>query len=276
MLAANRFIEGNSVVVAHHDTLTIERRFSRHSAEVQLLAVDTQSATMGNGRFAVSYDVDMTAIVWDLMTGEEVARFASYENLTCAAWMRNGNVAFGMLFVMGFSRSRSADFNTRQRARKRYSLRTYDLRAHICAHHRSDPYNGTGPRCRLQNLCHWVIRDVLSCNTPLLTRSRYQNGSLIIATLQPRFTILHSLSTSRAPSPIVNLAWHASSSRQKSDMLAVQTEDGDLRVWSVAKSFNSNDPAKVVRILKRNDNYQNSPNWMGWSKNGRIIQFSDK
>ena len=43
----------------------------------------------------VSYDVDMTAIVWDLMTGDEVARFASYENLTCAAWMRNGNVAFG-------------------------------------------------------------------------------------------------------------------------------------------------------------------------------------
>lgn len=134
-LVANRFIEGNSVVVAHHDTLTIERRFSRHSAEVQLLAVDTQSATMGNGRFAVSYDVDMTAIVWDLMTGEEVARFASYENLTCAAWMRNGNVAFGMLLVMDFARSRIADFNTRQRARKCYSLRTYDLRAHICPHH---------------------------------------------------------------------------------------------------------------------------------------------
>jgi hypothetical protein len=83
------------VVVAHHDSLTIERRFSRHSAEVQLLAVDTQSE-IGAGRLVVSYDVDMTAIVWDLMTGDEVARFASYENLTCAAWMRNGNVAFGM------------------------------------------------------------------------------------------------------------------------------------------------------------------------------------
>lgn len=87
--------EGNSVVVSHHDSLTIERRFSRHSAEVQLLAVDTQSE-IGAGRLVVSYDVDMTAIVWDLMTGDEVARFASYENLTCAAWMRNGNVAFGM------------------------------------------------------------------------------------------------------------------------------------------------------------------------------------
>lgn len=48
----------------------------------------------------MSYDVDMTAIVWDLMTGDEVARFASYENLTCAAWMRNGNVAFGT-FLFG-------------------------------------------------------------------------------------------------------------------------------------------------------------------------------
>lgn len=49
-------------------------------------------------------------------------------------------------------------------------------------------------------------------------------------------------------------------------MLAVQTNDGDLRVWSVAKSFNSDDPAKVVRILKRTENYANGPNWMGWSK----------
>ncbi|KAI0113541.1 hypothetical protein GGR51DRAFT_546814 [Nemania sp. FL0031] len=232
--------QGNSVVIAHHDTLTIERRFSRHSAEVQLLAVDTQSATMGNGRFVVSYDVDMTAIVWDLMTGEEVARFASYENLTCAAWMRNGNVAFGNVQgnVILFEPMTS----------EHLSARTID----------QIPITALAPAA--------------DCRTFAIG---YQNGSLIIATLQPRFTILHSLSTSRAPSPIVTLAWHASSSRQKSDMLAVQTDDGDLRVWSVAKSFNSNDPAKVVRILKRNDNYQNGPNWMGWSKNGRIIQFSD-
>ncbi|KAI0422542.1 hypothetical protein F5X98DRAFT_155718 [Xylaria grammica] len=232
--------QGNSVVVAHHDSLTIERRFSRHSAEVQLLAVDTQSATMGNGRFVVSYDVDMTAIVWDLMTGEEVARFASYENLTCAAWMRNGNVAFGNVQgnVILFEPMTS----------EHISARTID----------QIPITALAPAA--------------DCRTFAIG---YKNGSLIIATLQPRFTILHSLSTSRAPSPITTLAWHASSSRQKSDMLAVQTDDGDLRVWSVAKSFNSDDPAKVVRILKRNDSYQNGPNWMGWSKNGRIIQFSD-
>ncbi|KAI5925936.1 hypothetical protein F4810DRAFT_614670 [Camillea tinctor] len=233
------YAQGNSVVVAHHDSLTIERRFSRHSAEVQLLAVDTQSE-IGAGRLVVSYDVDMTAIVWDLMTGDEVARFASYENLTCAAWMRNGNVAFGNTQgnVILFEPTTS----------EHISARTID------------------------QIAITALAPAADCRTFAIG---YQNGSLLVATLQPRFTILHNLSTSRAPSPIVTLAWHASSSRQKSDMLAVQTNDGDLRVWSVAKSYNSDDPAKVVRILKRTDNYQNGPNWMGWSKNGRIIQYSD-
>jgi hypothetical protein len=90
------YAQGNSVVCAHHDTLTIERRFSRHTEEIQLLAVDTVSER-GAGRLVVSYDVGQTAIVWDCMTGDELARFASYENLTVAAWMRNGNVAFGKI-----------------------------------------------------------------------------------------------------------------------------------------------------------------------------------
>ncbi|KAG0651597.1 hypothetical protein D0Z07_1811 [Hyphodiscus hymeniophilus] len=67
---------------------------ARHTEEIQLLAVDTVS-DRGAGRLVVSYDAGQTAIVWDCMTGDEVARFASYENLTVAAWMRNGNVAFG-------------------------------------------------------------------------------------------------------------------------------------------------------------------------------------
>ncbi|KAH6656834.1 hypothetical protein BKA67DRAFT_590646 [Truncatella angustata] len=231
--------QGSSVVVAHHDSLTIERRFSRHSSEVTLLAVDTQSE-IGAGRLVVSYDVDMTAIVWDLMTGDEVARFASYENLTCAAWMRNGNVAFG--------NSQGNIILFEPTTSEHISARTID------------------------QIMVTAIAPSADCRTFAIG---YQNGSLLIATLQPRFTILHNLSTSRAPSPIVNLAWHASSSRQKADMLAVQTNDGDLRVWSVAKSTTGDDPAKVVRILKRTDNYQNGPNWMGWSKNGRIIQYSD-
>jgi hypothetical protein len=44
----------------------------------------------------VSYDAGYTAIVWDLMTGDEISRFVSYDQITAAAWMRNGNVAFGV------------------------------------------------------------------------------------------------------------------------------------------------------------------------------------
>lgn len=84
------------------------------------------------------------------------------------------------------------------------------------------------------------------------------------------------MTTSRGPSPIVTLAWHASSPKQKADMLAAQTYDGDLRVWSVAKTYNKNEPAKVIRILRRSENLTVGANWMGWSKNGRVIQFSEK
>jgi WD40 repeat protein len=88
------YAQGNTVVCCHHDTLTIERRFSRHKEEVTILAVDNVSER-GAGRLVLSYDAGQTAIVWDLMTGDEVARFASYNALSVAAWMRNGNVAFG-------------------------------------------------------------------------------------------------------------------------------------------------------------------------------------
>lgn len=88
------YAQGPTIVCCHHDTLTIDRRFTRHVDDVQLLAVDTQSE-MGAGRFVVSYDAGQTAIVWDLMTGDEISRFVSYETLTVASWMRNGNVAFG-------------------------------------------------------------------------------------------------------------------------------------------------------------------------------------
>ncbi|KAJ0167925.1 hypothetical protein CTA2_12018 [Colletotrichum tanaceti] len=233
------YAQGSSIVCCHHDTLTIERRFSSHSDEVQLLAVDTQSE-IGAGRLVVSYDAGQTAIVWDIMTGDEVARFASYEHLTTAAWMRNGNVAFGNTQgnIILFEPTTS----------EHISSRTID------------------------QIAVTALAPAADCRTFAIG---YQNGSLLVATLQPRFTILHNLGTSRAPSPIVTLNWHASSSRQKSDMLASQTNDGDMRVWSVSKSYSSDDPAKIVRILKRTDNYQVGPNWMGWSKNGRIIQYSE-
>lgn len=100
------------------------------------------------------------------------------------------------------------------------------------------------------------------------------NGSILIVALQPSFTILHTLTTARAPSPIVNLSWHASSTKQKSDMLATQTSDGDLRVWSVAKPPTADSP-RVIRVLKRGDNVEPGLNWIAWSKNGRILQYSE-
>lgn len=91
------YAQGSSIVCCHHDTLTIDRRFTRHGADIQLLAVDNQSQ-VGGGRLVVSYDASQAAVVWDLMTGDEIARFVSYDHITSAAWMRNGNVAFGELY----------------------------------------------------------------------------------------------------------------------------------------------------------------------------------
>lgn len=104
--------------------------------------------------------------------------------------------------------------------------------------------------------------------------SRYLNGSILIATLKPAFTILHTLTTSRAPSRITGLAWHGTSSKQKTDMLATQTADGDLRVWSVPKSPQHETPT-IIRALSRSDIRQPGPSWFAWSKNGRLVQYYD-
>jgi hypothetical protein len=88
------YAQGSTVLCLHHDTLAIERRFQKHTDDIQLIAVDNVSET-GAGRLVVTYDVKQTAIVWDLFTGEQISRFASYESLKVAAWMRNGNIAFG-------------------------------------------------------------------------------------------------------------------------------------------------------------------------------------
>jgi hypothetical protein len=97
--------------------------------------------------------------------------------------------------------------------------------------------------------------------------SRYLNGSILIATL-------HTLTTSRAPSRITGLAWHGSSSKQKTDMLATQTADGDLRVWSVPKTPHHEAPT-IIRALGRSDIPRAAPCWFSWSKNGRIVQHYD-
>jgi WD40 repeat protein len=140
------YAQGTSVVCCHHDTLAIERRFARHSEEVQLLAVDNHS-DIGAGRLVVSYDAGQTAIVWDLLTGDEVARFASYENLTCAAWMRNGNVVFGeysspWMMVRLAAVNGLADGKVRQYAGQRDTLRAHDVRAPLCEDARPDSHLG--------------------------------------------------------------------------------------------------------------------------------------
>ncbi len=88
------FAQGSTVLCLHHDTLAIERRFEKHTKDIQLISADNVSET-GAGRLVVTYDVGRTAIVWDLFTGEQLSRFVSYESLKVAHWMRNGNVAFG-------------------------------------------------------------------------------------------------------------------------------------------------------------------------------------
>lgn len=100
------------------------------------------------------------------------------------------------------------------------------------------------------------------------------NGSILIATLQPSFTILHTLNTTRSPSQITDLAWHGASSKSKTDMLATQTADSDLRVWSVPKSSHGEVP-NIIRVLQRPEVQQSGPCWAAWSKNGRIVQYAD-
>lgn len=90
------FAQGSTVIVLHHDTLALERRFQSHTDNIEIIAVDNISER-NSGRLVVTYDVGKTAIIWDLFSGQQVSRFASFEPLLVAAWMRNGNIAFGML-----------------------------------------------------------------------------------------------------------------------------------------------------------------------------------
>lgn len=88
------YAQRNRILVLHHDTLTIERRLDLHLEDVLWIVVDNVSER-GSGRLAVSFDAGKTAIVWDILSGDEVARFSAYEHMRVASFMRNGNIAFG-------------------------------------------------------------------------------------------------------------------------------------------------------------------------------------
>lgn len=90
------YAQRNLILVLHHDTLAIERRFDLHREDVSWIVTDNASER-GSGRLAVSYDTGNTAIVWDILNGGEVARFSAYEHIKTASFMRNGNIAFGKL-----------------------------------------------------------------------------------------------------------------------------------------------------------------------------------
>lgn len=97
---------------------------------------------------------------------------------------------------------------------------------------------------------------------------------MIASLIGGNFTILQNLKASRT-SPIITLAWHATSSRQKTDMLASQAKEGNLKVWSITKSLDPDTSgAKVIRVLERPETYSQGQKWMAWSKNGRIIDYS--
>lgn len=88
------YAQGTSIICAHHDTLAIERRFSKHQEKIQLLKADTIS-DRGAGKWVFSYDASKTVIVWNCLTGIEKTSFISRKTLTAVAWIRNGSLAFG-------------------------------------------------------------------------------------------------------------------------------------------------------------------------------------
>ena len=148
------FAQDSSIICLHHDTLAIERRFERHKERVILLAVDNVSER-GAGRLVVSYDVGQTAIVWDLFTGDEIARFVSYERIRVAAWMKNGNVAFGVM-INGPTLGHTL-MGGRQFPGERHPLRAVYVGTCFCSHNIRSHYS-IGTCFGLPDICHRVGR----------------------------------------------------------------------------------------------------------------------
>jgi hypothetical protein len=88
------YAQRNVILCLQHDSLAIARRFEKHREDVIWIASDNVS-DRGNGRMVVSYDASLTTLVWDVITGEEIARFAAFEDIRTAAWMKNSDIAFG-------------------------------------------------------------------------------------------------------------------------------------------------------------------------------------
>ena len=98
------FAQGSTIICLQHDTLAVERKFESHKKQVLLISVDNVSET-GAGRLVFSYDADFTVYVWDIFTGSEIAKFMAYEQVRVAAWMKNGDVAFGRIKLSGYRKT---------------------------------------------------------------------------------------------------------------------------------------------------------------------------
>ncbi|KAH6991472.1 WD40-repeat-containing domain protein [Ilyonectria sp. MPI-CAGE-AT-0026] len=233
------YAQGSSIVCTYHNTLTISRTFSGHIGEVQFLAVNNKTRFDG-GCLVVSYDSGKTVIVWDFISGVEIIRYISQEPLSCAAWMRDGSIVFGT--------TQGSIILFEPKTSKQTSITTPAQTA----------------------ITH--LAPLVDCRTFAIG---CQNGTLLIALLQPQFTLLHDLAASKRSSPITGLAWHVTHPNEEGEKLAVQTGDGRLQVWSVPKWHHFGDPARVIRLLRLTKDPVAGPNWMGWSRNGRIIQYSN-
>lgn len=90
------YAQNNLIICCHHNPLEADRVFAGHLAKIDLLVADAHK-WYSAGETIFSYDELEVGVFWDMLTGSEVARFASRETLTAAAWMNNGKIAFGRL-----------------------------------------------------------------------------------------------------------------------------------------------------------------------------------
>ncbi|OQV09036.1 hypothetical protein CLAIMM_13218 [Cladophialophora immunda] len=231
------FAQGSTILCLHHYTLAIQRRFEKHSRDVRWIEVDNISVCHP-GRVVLSYDVGQTAIVWDLETGDQVSRFVSYEAFQVAQWMRNGKVVFG------------------------------DTKGHVILF---EP--GTG-----DHIATATIYEPITAIAPFDDCKRYaigyKNGLILLTTLQPAFAVLHSLAAYPELSTVISLTFHRPSSESDNYILAGQTANGDLRVWAIPKLVITDTP-RVIRLVRGSTSNTPSRHWISWSRNGRIVQFSE-
>ncbi|KAH7161750.1 WD40-repeat-containing domain protein, partial [Dactylonectria macrodidyma] len=220
------YARNNLVICCRHNSLEIQRVFEGHSAKVDLLVADAHKGYSAS-EIIFSYDGSKVGICWDLLTGREKVQFVTREVLTAAIWLNNRKIALG--FATGM-------------------LSLFELSS---AKHVSTK----------------TIDSSISALSTALDGNKfaigYHDGTILIANLAPRFTILNQLSMPNVASPIVSLSWHRSFT-----ILAGQNGRGDLCCWHT--KF---DPPKLVRRFKPLVKTTPGTNWMGWSKNGRIVQF---